>query len=145
MSPRADALQTFLGHVPFVQTLGMRCDIKGDEMTAVLPFQDKLIGSVALQALHGGAIGSFLELCAMSQVYLKTDLDRPPRPINLTIDYLRSAKSEDLYARAHITKLGRRIANVRCEAWQADRSKPVAALHAHFLVATPGMSPDTQV
>lgn len=134
MTSRTEALHAFLARIPFVETLGMRCDVKGDEMTAVLPYQDKLIGSVALQALHGGAIGSFLELCAMSQVFLKTELERPPRPINLTIDYLRSAKAEDLYARAHITKLGRRIANVRCEAWQADRAKPVAALHAHFLV-----------
>jgi len=140
MTDRADALHMFLERIPFVQTLGMVCDIKGNEMTAILPFQDKLIGSVALQALHGGAIGSFLELCAMSQVFLNTELERPPRPINLTIDYLRSAKAEDLYARAYITKLGRRIANVRCEAWQADRAKPVATLHAHFLV-TP---PDTQ-
>lgn len=136
MSPRADALHTFLERIPFVATLGMRCDIKGDEMTAVLPFQDKLIGSAALKALHGGAIGSFLEFCAVSQLFLSTELERLPRPINLTIEYLRSAKSEDLYARAHITKLGRRIANVRCEAWQADRAKPVAILHAHFLVKT---------
>lgn len=134
MSDRAEALHMFLERIPFVKTLGMRCDIKGDEMTAVLPFQDKLIGSVALKALHGGAIGSFLELCAMSQLFLDTELERPPKPINLTIDYLRSAKSEDLYARAYITKLGRRIANVRCEAWQSDRTKPVAMLHAHFLV-----------
>ncbi len=137
MTARADALHMFLERIPFVATLGMQCDVKGDEMTAILPFQEKLIGSVALGALHGGAIGSFLELCAMSQVFLKTELERPPRPINLTIDYLRSAKAEDLYARARITKLGRRIANVRCEAWQAERSKPVAALHAHFLVKIP--------
>lgn len=137
MNPRAAALHIFLARIPFVQTLGMRCDIRGDEMTAILPYQDKLIGSVALKALHGGAIGSFLELCAMSQVYLGTELERPPRPINLTIDYLRSAKAEDLYARATITKLGRRIANVQCEAWQADRSTPVATLHANFLLVPP--------
>jgi len=137
MTSRADDLHAYLGRIPFVETLGMRCHIKGNEMTAVLPFQEKLIGSAALQALHGGVIGSFLELCAMSQVFLNTELNHPPRPINLTIDYLRSAKAEELYARAHITKLGRRIANVRCEAWQAEREKPVATLHAHFLLTTP--------
>lgn len=136
MSARADALRAFLARVPFVATLGMHCDIKGDEMTAVLPFRENLIGSAALQALHGGAIGSFLELAAMSQVFLLTELERPPRTINLTIDYLRSAKSEDLFARTTVTKLGRRIANVRTEAWQSDRAKPVAALHAHFLLTS---------
>lgn len=134
MTGRADVLQAFLARVPFVQTLGMQCDIKGDQMTAVLPFRENLIGSIALRALHGGAIGSFLELAAMSQVFLLTELETPPRPINLTIDYLRSAKSEDLFAQTTVTKLGRRIANVRCEAWQSERAKPVAALHAHFLL-----------
>lgn len=134
---RAADLEAFLARVPIAQTLGMRCDILGDEMTAVLPYQDKLIGNAAIKALHGGAIGTFLELTAMAQVYLLTDLARPPKPINLTIDYLRSGRAEDLYARAHITRLGRHIANVRCEAWQAARNKPIAALHAHFLVTPP--------
>lgn len=137
MTARADTLQAFLASVPFVKTLGMTCDIKGDEMTAILPYRDHLIGSIALKALHGGAIGSFLELCAMSQVFLSTELERPPKPINLTINYLRSAKAEPLFARAHITKLGRRVANVRCEAWQANRDKPVATLHANFLIEMP--------
>ncbi|MEL7128309.1 MAG: PaaI family thioesterase, partial [Pseudomonadota bacterium] len=69
----------------------------------------------------------------------------PPKPIDLTIDYLRSGKAEDLFARANVTKLGRRIANVRCDAWQATRSKPVASLHAHFLVAQPGEAASTHL
>ncbi|MEO0883765.1 MAG: PaaI family thioesterase [Pseudomonadota bacterium] len=131
---RGAQLEAFLARVPFAQTLGMRCEIHGDEMTAVLPFQDKLIGNAAIKALHGGAIGSFLELTAMAQVFLLTELERPPKTIDLTIDYLRSGQAEDAYARAYVTKLGRRIANVRCEAWQAARDKPIATLHAHFLV-----------
>ncbi|MEL7481249.1 MAG: PaaI family thioesterase [Pseudomonadota bacterium] len=134
---RAERLQAFLAGAPFAQTLGLRCEIHGDEMTAVLPFQEKLIGNAAIRALHGGAIGSFLELTAMAQVFLLTDLERPPKTIDLTIDYLRSGRAEDLYARATVTKLGRRIANVRCEAWQSAREKPVATLHAHFLVTSP--------
>ena len=57
------------------------------------------------------------------------------KPINLTIDYLRQARSENLYARAEVTKQGRRIANVHAEAWQAERSRPVATLNAHFLLS----------
>ena len=132
---RADKLQDFLARTPMVQTLGMRCEIMGDEMTAILPFQEKLIGNITIRALHGGAIATFLEFTAMAQLYLATDLEHPPRPINLTMDYLRQGKAEDLYARATITKLGRRMASVRTEAWQSERSKPVSALLAHFLVA----------
>ncbi|MEQ8557715.1 MAG: PaaI family thioesterase [Henriciella sp.] len=135
---RAEDLQAFLDRTPFAQFLGMRCEIMGDEMTTVLPFQKKFLGNVAINAMHGGCSGAFLELTAMAQVFLLSDLKRPPKPINITIDYLRSAKGEDLYARAIVHKLGRRMASVRAEAWQAEREKPVAALQAHFLVAEDG-------
>jgi acyl-coenzyme A thioesterase PaaI-like protein len=41
----------------------------------------------------------------------------------------------ETFARAIITKHGRRVANVRAEAWQDDPARPVAAAHAHFLLA----------
>ena len=132
---RGEKLNAFLDRVPMVDTLGMRCDVMGDEMTAVLPFRDNLIGNVTIRALHGGAIATFLEFTAMAQLFLATDLEKPPRTINLTVDYLRQGKAEDLFARATITKLGRRMASVRAEAWQSERSKPVSAVLAHFLVA----------
>jgi acyl-coenzyme A thioesterase PaaI-like protein len=33
-----------------------------------------------------------------------------------------------------VTKHGRRVCNVRAEAWQEDRARPIATLHGHFLV-----------
>jgi uncharacterized protein (TIGR00369 family) len=135
-NPRADEIDTILKRLPFAQTLGMRCEVLGDEMTAILPFQEKLIGNVAIRALHGGAIASFLELTAMLQVFLVSDMPRPPRPINLTIDYLRQGHAKDLYARAYVLKMGRRMASVRAEAWQENRAEPVTALMAHFLVTS---------
>jgi uncharacterized protein (TIGR00369 family) len=134
MSRRSEDLQAFLQRVPIVATLGMRCDVKGDDMTAVLPFEKKLIGNVAIQALHGGAMGTFLELTAMAQLFLQADVARPPRTINITVDFLRQGKAEDLYARAEVVKMGRRMASVRAEAWQAERDRPVAALLGHFLL-----------
>ncbi len=133
---RAEQVQAFLGRTPFAQEIGMRCEVMGDEMTAIMPFQDKLIGNFTIQALHGGAIAAFLELTAMAQVYLVTEhLERPPRPINLTIDYLRQGHAKDTFARATITKMGRRMCSVRAEAWQDERSKPVTSLLAHFKVS----------
>jgi len=135
-NPRADEIDAILKRLPFAQTLGMRCEVLGDEMTAILPFQEKLIGNVAIRALHGGAIASFLELTAMLQVFLVSDMPRPPKPINLTTDYLRQGHAKDLYARAYVLKMGRRMASVRAEAWQENRAEPVTALMAHFLVAS---------
>ncbi|MEO0753217.1 MAG: PaaI family thioesterase [Pseudomonadota bacterium] len=138
---RAADLEAFLERTPFARTLGVICDIRGDEMTAILPFEEKLIGNTAIRALHGGAIGAFLELAAMAQVFLLTKLERPPKPIDLTVDYLRSAKAEDLFARTRVVKLGSRMTTVRAEAWQTEREKPVAMLRAQFLVAAPETGP----
>ena len=134
-NPRAKQVEAFLKRTPFAETLGMRCDIRGDEMTTILPFSEKLIGNITIRALHGGAIASFLELTAVAQVFLVSEMARPPRPINLTIDYLRQGKAMDLYARAYITKMGRRMTSVRAEAWQEESARPVTALMAHFLVS----------
>ena len=135
LSTRAEQVQAFLARTPFAQEIGMRCEVMGDEMTAVMPFQKKLIGNFTIQALHGGAIAAFLELTAMAQVYLVTEhLERPPRPINISIDYLRQGHAKDTFARATITKMGRRMCSVRAEAWQDERSKPVTSLLAHFKV-----------
>ncbi len=131
---RGEQLERILARVPIVETLGMRCDIKGDDMITVLPFQNKLIGNFTIKALHGGAIGTFLEMTAMAQLFLATEVEQPARTINITVDYLRQGRAEDLYARATIVKLGRRMASVRAQAWQAERDKPVAGLLGHFLI-----------
>jgi len=133
---RAESIHELIGRIPFANTLGMRCEVHGNEMTATLRFAEHLIGNPALPALHGGAIGAFLEITAMAQVYLASDLESLPKPIDLTIDYLRSGRAEDLFARAVVRKQGSRMTSVHAEAWQTDRAKPVAALRAQFLVKT---------
>ena len=52
----------------------------------------------------------------------------------MTIEYLRSGRPQETFATAHIVKVGRRIANVRVDAWQGERDKPIAALRGHFLL-----------
>ena len=133
---RAEEVEAFIARTPLAQELGLRCEVMGDEMTAIMPFQEKLIGNVSIRALHGGAIGAFLELTAQAQVFLVTEhLTHPPRPINLTVDYLRQGHAKDTYARATITKMGRRMCSVQAEAWQDERTKPVTTLLAHFMVS----------
>ncbi len=133
---RADEVRAFIERTPLAQEMGLRCEVMGDEMTMIMPYQDKLIGNFAIKAIHGGAIGAFLELTSQAQVFLVTEhLARPPRPINLTIDYLRQGHAKDTYARATITKMGRRMCSVQAEAWQDERDKPVTTLMAHFMVA----------
>ena len=127
-------LDTFLQRVPYVRYLGMRVELAGDEMTAVLPFADHLIGNPMIPALHGGVIGAFLEMTALAQLSLAQPGRRVPKTIDITVEYLRSGKAQETYARAILRKVGRRVANVQVEAWQDSRAQPVAGLTGHFLL-----------
>ena len=123
-----------LERIPYARFLGIEVDRKGSELTTILPFRDHLVGNPVLPALHGGAIGAFLELTAVIQLLFDAESERLPRTIDISIDYLRSGRPLTTYGRAVVTKHGRRVANVRCEAWQEERDRPVAAAHGHFLL-----------
>ncbi|PKQ07843.1 MAG: thioesterase [Alphaproteobacteria bacterium HGW-Alphaproteobacteria-11] len=130
-APDIDAL---MQAIPYARFLGIRIDQRGNEITTVLQFSQKLIGNPVLPALHGGVIGAFLETTAIAQLAFEFSGGELPKPIGLTIDYLRSGRPVDTYGRAEITKQGRRVATVRAEAWQDDRTRPIAAAHGHFLL-----------
>ena len=136
MSASEEQLQAFLQRVPYVRFLGMRAELAGDEMTAILPPAPHLVGNTFLQALHGGVIGAFLEMTALAQLAVAEPTRRMPKTIDVTIEYLRPGRALTSYARADLRKVGRRIANVHVEAWQDDRDKPFAALRGHFLLSS---------
>ena len=74
MTSHAEHLEAFLKRVPYIGFLGMQAELAGDEMTAVLPFDDKLIGNAKWQALHGGVLGAFMEMTALAQLALTGEI-----------------------------------------------------------------------
>lgn len=124
-----------LQRLPYARFLGLTTAADGDSLTVTMPFADRLIGNPMLPALHGGSTAALLELTAVAQVAILYPRLRLPRPINVTVAYLRSGRPVDVYARARISKAGRRVAHVLAEAWQDDEAQPIAALTAHFLMA----------
>lgn len=136
---QGEAVRAMIERIPYARFLGIRADLAGDEMTAVLPYAPHLIGNPTLPAIHGGVLGAFLELTAVLQLGIIQEaapdgIRRQAKPIDVTVEYLRSGRPRDTFARAHITRMGRRIANVRVDAWQELKAAPIAALHGHFLV-----------
>ena len=127
-------LEAFIARVPYARFLGLRVELAGDEMTAILPFAQHLIGNPVLPALHGGVIGAFMEMTALAQLSLAHPAQRIPKTIDITIEYLRPARGQETYARAILRKVGRRVANVQVEAWQDSRSQLVAGMTGHFLL-----------
>ena len=137
MSDPAEQLEAFLQRVPYVRFLGMRAELSGDEMTAILPAAPHLVGNTFLQALHGGVIGSFLEMTALAQLSLTQGSTKVHKTIDITIEYLRPGRPLTTFARADLRKVGRRVANVHVEAWQEARDQPIAFLRGHFLLSDP--------
>jgi uncharacterized protein (TIGR00369 family) len=130
----SDALAAALGRIPYAQFLGVRAELKGDELTLVLPFDARLVGNPVLPALHGGVVGALMELTALTQLAIASRSEVFPKTVDINVEYLRSGRPVDTYARASVIKIGRRIANVQAQAWQSQRQKPIAAMHGHFML-----------
>jgi len=120
--------------MPYGRHLGVRVETTDTGTIFVLPFRDDLIGNRWLPALHGGVVGAFLELVATGELFAQAEAGRVPRPINFSVNYLRSVGPRETRGKAMIVKHGRRIANVRVIAWQLDEAKPVAAGIGNFLL-----------
>lgn len=153
---RESVLKALVGGVPYISFLGIHFDRRGDELTAILPYRDHLIGNPGLPALHGGATAAFLEVTAIivlswsllwddmekaaigAPVIDLANLPRLPKTIDFTIDYLRTGLPRDAYARARVNRSGRRYASVQVEAWQDNHARPFAQGSGHFLLAGMG-------
>ncbi|HEY9040031.1 MAG TPA: PaaI family thioesterase [Roseovarius sp.] len=143
---RDETLAALVSGVPYIGFLGARFERRGDELTAILPYADALIGNPHLPALHGGATAAFLEMTAIISLGWAMlwprmeggasvpELPALPKTIDFTIDFLRTGLPRDAYARARITRVGRRYASVQAEAWQDNRDRPIAQAAGHFLM-----------
>ncbi len=152
---RNEALSQLIDSIPYISFLGVDFDRRGDEITAILPFKDELIGNPSLPALHGGSIAAFLEISAiigLSCAQIWHQIEDPgfgagssdytgnftlPKTIDFSVDYLRSGLPRDSYARAKVNRAGRRYASVHVEAWQDNRDRLFAQGTGHFLMPQP--------
>jgi uncharacterized protein (TIGR00369 family) len=126
--------QGLIDLVPYATFLGLTAAMHGEELITTMRYGDHLIGNPSLPALHGGTLGALLESAAIFELLWRAETVVLPKTITLTVDYLRPGAAVDTHARGSVTRQGRRVTNVRMEAWQADRSTPVATAHAVFLV-----------
>ena len=134
--------------IPYLRFLGIRLDLRGDELTVRLPFRKHFIGNPDVPALHGGVTASLLEITAKVDLCLKrlalgknteTIPTGPreivlPKTISFSVDYLRGGTPKDSFARAKINRMGRRYASVQVESWQEERIRLFAQGTGHFLL-----------
>lgn len=149
---RDAALKALVDGIPYIRFLGIEFERRGDELTAVMPFDEKLIGNPILPALHGGATAAFLEVTAIiglswsmlweeiesgaldTEDLVGGQMPRLPKTIGFTVDYLRSGLPRDAYARAKVNRSGRRYASVHVEGWQDNHNRAFAQATGHFVM-----------
>lgn len=121
---------------PYARSLGIALvRWEGDTPVLRVEFSDAVQGRPG--ALHGGAISGLLETAGYGA--LRAELARSGRvaqmkPINITVQFLRSGRTRTSFASARIVKLGRRTANISVEAWQDDETKPIASAVMNILM-----------
>lgn len=119
----------FENKIVFNHLLGLKIDtIASDMVTAHIAMRPELIGHYAHQRMHGGVISAGLDAMGGLAVMVaigahhvnETPLQHLQRfaklgTIDLRVDYLRPAIGEIFKLRAHVLRLGSRVASTRME------------------------------
>jgi uncharacterized protein (TIGR00369 family) len=120
--------------IPYARFMGITAELVDGDVVGRMQYSDHLVGNASVPALHGGTLGALMESTAIFKLLWHGETSTVPKTINITVEYLRSARAEDVFARAVFTRHGRRVANVRVFAFQDDPERPVAVATAHFLL-----------
>ena len=124
---------------PYARSLGIDlCEWEDGVPVMQVAFVEAVEGRP--EHFHGGATGGLLETAgyaALRAELAKRGRDAVLKPINITVQYLAAGKSQASFAKGRVTKLGRRSANLTVEAWQDDRSRPIATAVMNVFMAEP--------
>jgi acyl-coenzyme A thioesterase PaaI-like protein len=134
-----DGVEVPLDALPYARYLRLHMRRTAAGLVLRMAYHAALIGNPIPPRLHGGTVGGLLEIASTLAVALARGpapegASPFPKPVNITIDYLRAGGVQDVFARADILRIGRSIANVRAIAWQDDESRAIASAHMNLLV-----------
>lgn len=122
---------------PYAQALGIALDHDEDGLPVLyVDFSERIQGRPGF--LHGGAMSGLMEMAAIAA--LRAELDRRGeamrlKPVNVQVEFMRGGTEQRTYAMGKVTRAGRRVALVNAEAWQDDRSKPIALAQMKVLLS----------
>lgn len=123
--------------IPYAKLLGIQTisnENSREDLLFHLPARQSNIGNPTLPALHGGAIGGFLEMSGTLYLLMEMETLKTPKVIDFSIDYVRPGRFLDTYAACRVVRQGRKLVNVAIEAWQQNRDEPIATARVHFLL-----------
>lgn len=119
-------IEQYANAAPISKWLGFSAAADDGDVIFNLAFGERHIGNQLIRALHGGGIAAFLEFAAQAALFAKLDGEKTATTVNADIDYLTSARAQDMKARVRFTRIGRRLAFVEATGWQKEEIAPVA-------------------
>jgi len=130
------------GGTPQSQALGIQfVSVSTGRGSMSVPWREDLVGDPDTQVIAGGVVTSLLDhTCglAMSSAAASSSGMFGTATLDLRIDYMRPARPRmGITAEAHCYKLTRTIGFVRAEAWDEDRTDPIATAQAAFALTGP--------
>ncbi len=138
-------MQTLISLIPYANLLGMESIQIDNEFLFKLAKRESNLGNPTLPAIHGGAIGGFMETAGALDLIMSAKLLHAPKVVDFSIDYLSPGRHLDIYAKCRFVRQGRKIANIHCTAAHAkfedepiagiNWDKPVAIARMNFLMS----------
>jgi uncharacterized protein (TIGR00369 family) len=123
---------------PHAQALGMTLvSVEKGRGIMTTPWRDDLVGDPETQVIASGVVTALLDHTCGLAINSAGEVPMPIATLDLRIDYMRPAKPRTgLTCEAHAYRMTRSIGFVRAEAWDEDRSDPVATAQAAFMLNT---------
>lgn len=122
---------------PYAAALGIELDHdEGGLPVLHVDFSDRMMGRPGF--LHGGALSGLMEMAAIAA--LRAELagrgeTMRLKPVNIQVEFMRGGTAQRTFAMGQVTRAGRRVALVNAEAWQDDRTKPIALAQMKVLLS----------
>ena len=89
-------IDRYLRQIPYAGFLGFSLIGDGNDVIGHMAFGDHLIGNPLARALHGGTLAALLEFTASCKLLSVSQALRVPKIVNITVEYLRSGRPQDL-------------------------------------------------
>lgn len=101
---------------------------KLDSTNYISKFEEHHIGNPLIRSLHGGVVGTMIEMVAASAAIeeLQSNENVEIDVANTNVNYMRVTKDADLYASFEIVRRGRRVIFVDVVCWQDEPELAVA-------------------
>jgi uncharacterized protein (TIGR00369 family) len=118
----AEVMQAFLPASPFAADLGLELEeIDAGRATVRLPYAPRL--ATIDDVVHGGAIATLADCAVMAAAWATDDVPDSLRgvTVSLTLDYVDTARGEDLRAHGRVARRGRSLCCCEVDVLGEDR------------------------